>query len=213
MRHRFLKDLGAGFSDYELVELILFSARPRSDVKPLAKALIGRFGSFADLIAAEPAAIRAVGDVGDSTVTALKVIHTAALRLARSQVLDRPVISSWQQLLDYCYSAMARESREQLRLLYLDRKNKLIDDEIHQTGTIDHAPVYPREIVKRALDLGASAIIMVHNHPSGDPTPSRGDIDMTREVQAAAEKLGITLHDHLVIGRSGHASFKSLGLL
>ncbi len=213
MRHRFLKDLGAGFSDYELVELILFSARPRSDVKPLAKALIGRFGSFADLIAAEPAAIRAVGDVGDSTVAALKVIHTAALRLARSQVLDRPVISSWQQLLDYCYSAMARESREQLRLLYLDRKNKLIDDEIHQTGTIDHAPVYPREIVKRALDLGASAIIMVHNHPSGDPTPSRGDIDMTREVQAAAEKLGITLHDHLVIGRSGHASFKSLGLL
>ena len=213
LRDRFLTDMGAGFSDYELVELLLFLAHPRTDVKPLAKDLIARFGSYADLMAASPAEIKGVRGAGDSTVVALKSVQAAAIRLARDQVLSKPVLSSWMQLVDYCYVAMAREKREQFRILFLDKKNVLIADEVQQTGTVDHTPVYPREVVKRALELDASALIVVHNHPSGDPDPSADDIEMTREIQETAQRLGIVLHDHLIIGRKGHSSFKSLGLL
>jgi len=213
LRNRFLKDMGAGFSDYELVELLLFLAHPRTEVKPLAKDLIARFGSYADLMAANPAEIKEVRGAGDSTIVALKSVQAAAVRLARAEVLSKPVLSSWMQLVDYCYVAMAREKREQFRVLFLDKKNVLIADEVQQTGTVDHTPVYPREVVKRALELDASALIAVHNHPSGDPDPSDEDIEMTREIQETAQRLGIVLHDHLIIGRKGHSSFKSLGLL
>lgn len=213
LRDRFLADYGSGFSDYELVELLLFMALPRTDVKPLAKALIAKFGSYSDLMFASPTEIKEVPGAGDSTVVALKSVQAAAVRLARAQVLSKPVLSSWMQLLDYCYAAMAREKREQFRILFLDKKNALITDEVHQTGTVDHTPVYPREVVKRALELDASALIVVHNHPSGDPSPSDDDIAMTREIQEAGQRLGIVLHDHLIIGRKGHTSFKSMGLL
>jgi DNA repair protein RadC len=199
--------------DYELLELVLFAAIPRRDVKPLAKQLIAQFGSFADVIAAPHVRLREVPGIGESVATQLKVIEAAALRLSKTQLLNKPALSSWAALIDYCTAAMARSQQEEFRILFLDRKNVLIADEVQTRGTIDHTPVYPREIVKRALELGASAIILVHNHPSGDPTPSRADIDMTRDVASAAKALSIALHDHLVIGRSGHASFKSLGLL
>ena len=213
LRDRFLTDFGTGFSDYELVELLLFTALPRTDVKPLAKALIAQFGSYSDLLFASPSEIKQVPGAGDATVVALKSVQAAAIRLARTQVVSKPILSSWMQLIDYCYIAMAREKREQFRVLFLDRKNVLITDEVQQTGTVDHTPVYPREIIKRALELDASAVIVVHNHPAGDPTPSREDIDMTKEIREAGERLGIVLHDHLIIGKKGHASFKSLGLL
>lgn len=199
--------------DYELLELALFAAIPRRDVKPLAKTLIARFGSFADVIAAAPERLMEVDGIGEATVTALKVIQAAALRLSRSQVLNRPALSSWAALIDYCTAAMAREANEEFRILFLDRKNVLIADEVQARGTVDHTPVYPREIVKRVLELGASAFILVHNHPSGDPTPSQADIAMTREIANAAKALKIALHDHLVIGRKGHVSFKAMGLL
>ena len=213
LKDRFMRDAGASLPDYEMLELVLFLAKPRAEVKPLAKALITRFGSFADVISADVKELVAVKGVGENTAVALKTIRAAAIRLAREQVMNQPVITSWQKLLDYCRASLAFAKTEEFRVLFLDRKNVLIADEMQQTGTVDHTPVYPREVVKRALDLGASAIIMVHNHPSGDPTPSKGDIEMTKEVREACEKLGISLHDHLIIGKSGHASFKSLGLL
>lgn len=213
LRDRFLADMGANFSDYELVELLLFMAQPRTDVKPLAKALIARFGSYSDLMFASSQAIKEVPGAGDSIVVAVKSVQAAALRLTRAEVPSKPVVSSWMQLLDYCYAAMAREKGEQFRILFLDKKNTLIADEVQQTGTVDHTPVYPREVVKRALELDASALIVVHNHPSGDPSPSDDDIAMTREIQEAGDRLGIVLQDHLIIGRKGHTSFKSMGLL
>lgn len=213
LKDRFMRDAGASLPDYEMLELVLFLAKPRAEVKPLAKALITRFGSFADVISADVKELVAVKGVGENTAVALKTIRAAAIRLAREQVMNQPVITSWQKLLDYCRASLAFAKTEEFRVLFLDRKNVLIADEMQQTGTVDHTPVYPREVVKRALELGASAIIMVHNHPSGDPTPSKGDIEMTKEVREACEKLGISLHDHLIIGKSGHASFKSLGLL
>ena len=213
LKDRFMRDAGASLHDYEMLELVLFLAKPRAEVKPLAKALIARFGSFADVIAADAMELVKVKGVGENTAVALKTIQAAAIRLAREQVMNQPVISSWQKLLDYCRASLAFAKTEEFRVLFLDRKNVLIADEMQQTGTVDHTPVYPREVVKRALELGASSIIMVHNHPSGDPTPSKGDIEMTTEVREACEKLGISLHDHLIIGKSGHASFKSLGLL
>ncbi|MBN9544004.1 MAG: DNA repair protein RadC [Alphaproteobacteria bacterium] len=199
--------------DYELLELTLFSALPRKDTKPLAKTLLTRFGSFAEVIAAPRARLLEIPGVGEAVVNQLKIVEAAAARLAQTRVIGRPALSSWTALLDYCMAAMARAPAEEFRVLFLDRKNVLIADEVQARGTVDHTPVYPREIVKRALEHGASAIILVHNHPSGDPTPSKADIAMTREVAAAAKALGIAIHDHLVIGRSGHASFKSLGLL
>ena len=213
LRDRFFADNGAAMPDYELLELTLFAAIPRRDVKPLAKALIARFGSFADVIAAPRARLAEMDGVGDAVIAQLKIVEAAAQRLARGKMLGKPALSSWTALLDYCMAAMARAPKEEFRVLFLDRKNVLVADEVQSKGTVDHAPVYPREIVKRALEHGASAIILVHNHPSGDPTPSRADIEMTREIAAAAKALGIAVHDHLVIGRGGHASFKSLGLL
>ena len=199
--------------DYELMELALFAAIPRRDVKPLAKALIARFGSFAEVIAAPRERMLEVEGMSEGAANQLKIVEAAALRLSKTRVLGRPVLSSWAALIDYCAAAMARSPTEEFRVLFLDRKNMLVADEVQSTGTIDHTPVYPREIVKRALELGASAVILAHNHPSGDPTPSRADIEMTRDVVDAAKALKIIVHDHVIVGRSGHASFKALGLL
>ena len=213
LRERFLVGGADALPDYELMELLLFGAIPRRDVKPLAKELVRRFGSFAEAIAASRERLKETDGVGEAVVTQLKLIEAAALRLARTRLLNRPALSSWSALLDYCAAAMARSAHEEFRVLFLDRKNNLIADEVQSTGTVDHAPVYPREIVKRALELGASALILVHNHPSGDPTPSRADIDMTREIVTAANALRIAVHDHIVIARGGTASFKTLGLM
>ena len=213
LRTRFLKGGPDAMPDYELLELTLFTAIPRRDTKPLAKALLKRFGTFADVIAAPRERLLEIPGVGESVAHHLKIVEAAAQRLAKTKVMGRPALSSWAALLDYCTAAMARSEKEEFRVLFLDRKNHLIADEVQNRGTVDHTPVYPREIIKRALELGASSIILVHNHPSGDPTPSKADIAMTREVAGAAKALGIALHDHLVIGRGGHASFKSLGLL
>lgn len=200
-------------ADYELLELVLFGAIPRRDVKPLAKELIEKFKTFDEVIAAPVERLEEINGLGRAAVAQLKVVGAAAQRLARSKVMGRPALSSWSALLEYCSTAMSRREQEEFRVLFLDRKNVLIADELQQRGTIDHTPVYPREIVKRALELGASAVILVHNHPSGDPTPSRADIMMTREIVEAAKALRIAVHDHIVVGRGGHASFKALGLL
>jgi len=213
LRERFLKAPDA-LPDYELLEMLLFAARTRGDTKPLAKALLHKFKTLAAVLGAEPSRLREVdGADSDAVVAALKLVQEAASRLARAAVRERTVISSWQALLDYCQIRLAQETTEQFRVLFLDRKNALIEDEPLQRGTVDHTPVYPREVVKRALELGASALIMVHNHPSGDPAPSRADIDMTHQVRDAARAVGIQLHDHIVVGNGRHASFKSLGLL
>jgi len=213
LRRRFLATPGDSFADYELLELVLCSALPRGDVKPLAKQLLARFGSFAEVISAEPARLKETDGIGPATIAAFKVVRVAALRLSRAAVLGQPVVSSWDALIDYCQASMAYEKTEQFRILFLDRKNVLITDEVQQKGTVDHTPVYPREVMKRALDLGASALIMVHNHPSGDPTPSHADIEITNQIREAGRNLGITLHDHLVIGKGTYSSFKTMGLL
>jgi DNA repair protein RadC len=213
LRERFVAGGADAMPDYELLELVLFAAIPRRNVKPLAKHHLARFGSFADVIATPRARLLEVEGVGESVVAQFKIIEAAALRLSKTKLIGKPALSSWQALLDYCKAVMARAVREEFRVVFLDRKNVLIADEVQSAGTIDHTPVYPREIVKRALELSASSLILVHNHPSGDPTPSRADIEMTRNIVAAARPLGIAIHDHLVIGRSVHASFKSLGLL
>ena len=213
LRERFLTGGADAMPDYELMELTLFAAVPRRDVKPLAKALIGRFGSFAEDIAAPRERILEVEGASASVAMQLKIVEAAALRLAKTRLLGRPALTSWAALIDYCAAAMARSQTEEFRVLFLDRKNVLIADEVQSSGTVDHTPVYPREIVKRALDHAATAIILVHNHPSGDPTPSRADITMTRNVADAAKALGIVVHDHVIVGRSGHVSFKALGLL
>ena len=213
LRERFLKGGADALPDYELMELILMRAIPRRDVKPLAKALIARFGGFNEAVSAPLERLVDVPGISEAVAAEIKIVQAAALRLARAQVLERPAISSWSALVDYCTAAMAYETVEQFRILFLDRKNVLIADEVQSRGTVDHTPVYPREVVKRALELGASAIILVHNHPSGDPTPSRADVDMTKKIEAAAKPLGVAVHDHLVIGRGTHASLRQLGLL
>jgi len=213
LRTRFLKGGPAALADYELLELTLFGADSRRDVKPLAKALLKRFGGFARVISAEPHNLREVEGVGDAAIAQLKAIEAAAQLLVRTDILNKPVISSWDRLIEYCHSRIARSAIEQFMVIYLDRKNRLIDDEIQQRGSIDHTPVYPREVVRRALELKASAVILVHNHPSGDATPSRADIEMTKEVKQAVASVGINLHDHLIISAAGHHSFKTLGLL
>lgn len=213
LRERFLKGGPDALSDHELIELVLFLAQPRRDTKTLAKALISRFGGFAGAISADPQALREVTGMGEASVAALKSVQAAAVRLVRAEVAGRPVIGSWNRLLDYCRANIGREKIEQFHLLFLDTKNRLIADESQQAGTVNHTPVYPREVVKRALSLGASAIIMVHNHPSGDATPSRDDIEMTRAVGEACEKLGIALHDHVIITAGDHASLRNMGLI
>ena len=213
LRERFLNAGPASLADYELLELVLFMALPRRDTKPIAKALLDRFGSFAGVISADPMRLDEIKGMGRSGVIGIKAVQAAALRFMRDELMDRPILSSWDQLLTYCRASMGYSDTEQFRILFLNNKNTLIADEVQQTGTVDHTPVYPREVVKRALELGATAIIMVHNHPSGDPTPSKADIEMTREVVDAARKLRITVHDHVIIGRTGHASFKSMALI
>lgn len=212
LRERFLKSPGA-LPDYELLELILFRAVPRRDVKPLAKELIARFGGFSEVINAEPARLRETKGVSDAILTEFRIVRETGLRLTQSKVLKKEVIGSWDALIDYCSASMAHNPTEQFRILFLDRKNVLIADEVQQKGTVDHTPVYPREVVKRALELNASALILVHNHPSGDPTPSNADVEMTRQIVDTAKPLGIEVHDHLVVGKGRHASFRSLGLL
>lgn len=213
LRDRFLRDMGASMPDYELLELLLTQALPRRDVKPIAKELMAEFGSFANVVSADPRQLEAIKDVKSSAITSLKLVQAAALRLSQQQIMNTHILSSWDKLIDYCQAAMGHEKIEQVRLLFLDNKNRLIADEAHQRGTVNHTPLYPREVIKRALELNASAMILVHNHPSGDPTPSGDDIQMTYEVRDAAKKLGITLHDHLIISKGGHTSFKSSGLL
>ncbi len=212
VRERVLKGGAEALADYELLELLLFYSIERVDTKPLAKALLERFGTLGDVFAAEPAELREF-EIDQRTLVHFKALRESGRRLAERKVKDMPVLTNWQQLIDYCHAALAHEKTEQFRILFLDRKNVLIADEVQQRGTIDHTPVYPREVVKRALALNAAALILVHNHPSGDPKPSRDDIEMTREIKTAAGALGISIHDHLVIGRKGHASFRSLGLL
>ncbi|WP_343868912.1 RadC family protein [Caenispirillum bisanense] len=213
LRERFLRGGTDAVQDYELLELLLFSAIPRRDVKPIAKALLKQFGSVAGVVTARPEQLMQVDGIKEASATALKAAEAVAVRMLRDQVMNRPVITSWDALIDYCTASMAYRDIEQFRILFLDRRNCLIADEIQQRGTVDHTPVYPREVVKRALELQASALIMVHNHPSGDPTPSAADIEMTRRVRDAAQPLGVILHDHVIVGRGRHTSMKSQGLI
>ena len=213
LRARFSGSGAASLADYELLELLLFRLIPRSDTKPVAKALLSRFGSFGEVFGAPVHLLQEVKGVGPAVALDLKVIAAGAQRMARSEVAGRDVLSSWAQVLAYCRAAMAFEEREQFRILFLDKKNVIIADEVQQTGTVDHTPVYPREVVRRALELSATAIILVHNHPSGDPTPSRADIDMTKSIIETAKPLGISVHDHIVIGKKGFASMKGLQLI
>jgi DNA repair protein RadC len=212
LRERLLKDAEV-LPDYELLELVLCQALPRVDVKPLAKALLAKFGSFAKVISAPQARLKEVAGIGEAVIAELKVIEAAAKRMARTTLEKRTVLSSWSTVVDYCRTAMAFADTEALRVLFLDKKNQLIADEEQQKGTVDHTPVYPREVVKRALELSATALILVHNHPSGDPTPSRADIEMTQAIVAVARPLGIAVHDHIIVGKDGHASLKGLRLI
>lgn len=213
LRTRFMDGGAAALPDYEMLELVLFRAIPRQDVKPLAHQLMAEFGDFNRVVSAPPERLRMLKGVGDAVICELKIVEAAAQRLARAKVLNKQVISSWDALLDYCHTTMAHRETEQFRVLYLDRKNVLIADEEQAKGTVDHVPVYPREVAKRALELNASALILVHNHPSGDPTPSQSDIDMTEQIESACRALGLTLHDHLIVGKSRELSFKSEGYL
>ncbi len=213
LRQRFRNAGADALSDYELMEMVLFRAIARRDVKPLAKALIAKFGSFAEVVHAPVARLREIGGLGEAAITEIKLVAAAASRVARGQLKARTMLSSWADLIDYCRTAMAFADKEQLRVLFLDKRNQLISDELQQVGTVDHTPVYPREVIKRALELSATAIILVHNHPSGDPTPSQADIQMTRNIVDIADPLGIVVHDHIIVGKNGHASLKGLKLI
>ncbi|MEQ8370945.1 MAG: DNA repair protein RadC [Alphaproteobacteria bacterium] len=213
LRARFVNGGERSVADYELLEMVLFNAIPRRDTKAIAKALLDQFKSLSGVLTAPPERLSRVAGVGDAAIAAIKVVESAAHRLAREEMQQGTVLSNWQSLIKYLRASMAHLKREQFRILYLDSRNAVIADEVQNEGTLDHTSVYPREVVARALDFGAASIIMAHNHPSGDPTPSRADIAMTRQVQTAAQSLGITLHDHLIVGRAGHASFRQLGLL
>jgi DNA repair protein RadC len=213
LRDRFHEAGAAALSDYELLELVLFRALPRRDVKPLAKDLISRFGSFAEVINAPGALLAKVPGVGEATVIDIKLIAAAASRVAKGAIKTRETLSSWSAVIEYCRTAMAFADKEQFRILFLDKRNQLIADEVQQTGTVDHTPVYPREVVKRALELSATAIILVHNHPGGDPTPSHADIQMTQQIVEIAKPLGIAVHDHIIVAKQGHASMKGLRLI
>ena len=213
LRERF-RSVGAdALSDYELLEMVLFRALPRRDVKPLAKSLITKFGSFAETVHAPDTRLREIGGLGEAAITEIKLVAAAASRVAKGQLKQRTVLSSWATVIDYCRSTMAFADKEQFRILFLDKRNQLIADEVQQVGTVYHTPVYPREVVKRALELSATAIIMVHNHPSGDPTPSQADVQMTKAVIDVAAPLGIAVHDHIIVGKHGHASLKGLKLI
>ncbi|ACB96466.1 RadC family protein [Beijerinckia indica] len=213
LRERFRKSGGESLADYELLELLLFRAMPRRDVKPIAKNLLARFGSFAEVIAARPERLMEIDGLGEAAITEFKIVEAAARRLAKSTIESRQSLSSFSAVIDYCRIAMGFLDREEFRILFLDRKNGLIADEVQGIGTVDHAPVYPREIIRRALELGACAIILVHNHPSGDPTPSKEDVQITQQIVALGKAMQISVHDHLIIGKQGHASLKSLQLI
>ncbi|MDA7948873.1 MAG: DNA repair protein RadC [Hyphomicrobiaceae bacterium] len=213
LRQRF-RDGGAdALPDYELLELVLFRALPRRDTKPLAKKLIKTFGSFAETLNAPDTRLAEISGVGEAVITELKLIRSAALRFMKGDVMERSALNSWDAVLDYCRAAMAFDDKEQFRILFLDKRNRIIADEVQQQGTVDHTPVYVREVVKRALELSATAIILAHNHPSGDPTPSRADVEMTRQITDAARSLGIVVHDHIIVGKDGHASLRQLDLI
>ncbi|MEO0923911.1 MAG: DNA repair protein RadC [Pseudomonadota bacterium] len=213
LRDRFLNGGADPLPDYEMLELVLFRAIPRRDVKPLAHALLTRFRSFDGVLSASPQQLHEVDGIGEAVICELKVVEAAAHRLARSKVIERPIVSSWADLLRYCQTTMAHRETEQFRVFYLDSRNSLLADEEQSSGTVNHVPVYPREVLKRALELNATALILVHNHPSGDPTPSEADIAMTQEIKRASDALGITLHDHLIIGKSCELSFRAEGIL
>ena len=213
LRDRFRAAGAEALSDYELLEMVLFRVIPRGDVKPLAKSLIKTFGSFAEVIHAPETRLREVKGIGDATITEFKLVAAAAQRIARGQLRERTLLSSWNDVIDYCRTSMAFADKEQFRILFLDKRNQLISDEVQQVGTVDHTPVYPREVIKRALELSATAILLVHNHPSGDPTPSQADIQMTRAIIDIARPLGISVHDHIIVGKNGHASMKGLKLI
>jgi DNA repair protein RadC len=213
LRERFLEVGEQPLPDYELLELVLFRSIPQRDVKPLAKALIARFGSFAEVMGARLERLMEVEGVGEATALDIKIVEASARRITRGAIRERPVLGSWKDVLDYCRTAMAFEDREHFRILFLDKRNCLIADEVQSSGTVDHTPVYPREVVRRALELSASALILVHNHPSGDPTPSSADIRMTNDLASIGKALGLALHDHIIVGRKGHASFRGLNLL
>jgi DNA repair protein RadC len=213
LRDRFLRAGREGLQDYELLELVLFRSIPQRDVKPLAKDLLQQFGSFAEVIGASFQRLTQIRGLGEQTALDLKIIEAAGRELAKGAIPKREILSSWTAVIEYCRASMAYSEVEIFRILFLDKRNGLITDEIQQSGTVDHTPVYPREVVRRALELNASALILVHNHPSGDPTPSQADIKMTREIADIAKPLGVILHDHIIVGRNGHASLKGLGLL
>lgn len=214
VRDRLMSLGGESFTDVEMLEAVLHLVIPQKDTKDLAKLLLHRFGSFSAVMAAPETELRKFKGLGDTTIANLRIILAAAQRFGRDQVSrDMPILSSWSQLIDYCRTAMAYESVEQFRILFLDKKNRLVADEVQQRGTVDHTPVYPREVIKRSLELNATAIILVHNHPSGDPSPSTADVQMTREIVDAAAPMGITVHDHLIIGRAGHVSMKGMRLI
>ena len=212
LRERFLTSGAGALQDYELLELLLFSIIPRRDTKPIAKAMIKRFGSFSEAIGAPAHLLEEIDGLGANTITALKVILATTQRIGRDAIQDRPILGSWAEVVDYCKSAMSYETTEQFRILFLDKKNKLIADEVQQTGTVDHTPVYPREVIKRTLELSATALILVHNHPSGDPAPSSADVQMTRQIAEIAKPLGITVHDHIIVGKSAHVSLRGMKL-
>jgi DNA repair protein RadC len=213
LRKRFLEAGDESLADYELIELILFRAIPRRDVKPLAKELVKKFGSFAEVVSAPPARLKEVEGVSAAVAAEFKIVEASALRFAKGVVKKRRALGSWSEVIDYCRTAMAFEDHEEFRVLFLDKKNGLIADEAQGVGTVDHTPVYPREVVKRALELAASAVLLVHNHPSGDPTPSTQDVKMTLDIIAIAAPLGVTVHDHIIVGRQGHASLRGLRLI
>jgi DNA repair protein RadC len=213
LRQRFMRGGKDALLDYELLELILCRAIPRRDVKPLAKALIGHFGSLSAVLGASKDRLSQVSGVSDRIICELKIVEAAALSVGQSKILGQPILASWQEVVSYCRTKIAEKSREEFHVIFLDKKNKIIADERMTQGTVDHTPVYPREIIKRALELEASALVLFHNHPSGDPAPSRADIEMTRKIMELAQGLSIRLHDHLIIGRSGDVSFKNLGLI
>jgi DNA repair protein RadC len=213
LRNRFLETGDQGLPDYEILELLLFRSIPQRDVKPLAKELIARFGSLSGVLGARRERLTEVKGIGDSVAADLKLVEAAGRRLARQSIQDKPVLGSWKDVIDYCHAAMAHADRETFRILFLDKRNHLITDEVQGVGTVDHTPVYPREVIRRALEVSATAIILVHNHPSGDPTPSNADIRMTQDIIAIAGPMGISVHDHIIIGRNGHASLRGLKLI
>jgi DNA repair protein RadC len=213
LRERFFASGPDALTDYELLEMALFAAIPRRDTKPLAKALLKKFGSFAEVVHAPVARLREVDGIKDASISQLKLLAAAAGRIAKGEIKRSVALSSWNEVIDYCRSGMAFSDKEQFRLLFLDKRNQLISDEIQQTGTVDHTPVYPREVIKRALELSATALILVHNHPSGDPTPSQADIQMTKAIIDIAAPLGISVHDHIIVGKNGHASLKGMRLI